>query len=189
MKELFKKILEKLKSSSKIVFMGIGEEKLSDDAVGIYVISKLLDHSNDKFLFINAGIDPMSRIEDIEKFQPSHLVLLDTCTLNKPPGTIAIIERENIQEYVPISSHTIPVHVVIDFLIEKLPRLNVFMIGFVPKSLEGFNHLNVYKEDEISFEERGENIDLPFFEIRLTETVKIAAKKLIKILKEITKTL
>jgi hydrogenase maturation protease HycI len=185
MKELFRKLLDKLKFSSKIVFMGIGEEKLTDDAVGIYVISKLLEYSDERFLFINAGIDPMNRIDDIERFQPSHLVLLDTCTLHKPPGTVAIIERDNIKEYVPISSHTIPVHVVIDFLIEKLPKLEVFMIGFVPESLKGFNQLNLYKEDEISLEERGENIDLPFFEINLTETVRNAAELVIDILKEI----
>jgi hydrogenase maturation protease len=185
MQELLNKILDKLKDASKIAFMGIGEEKLADDAVGIYIISELLKYSNDKFLFINGGIDPMSRIDDIIEFQSSHLVILDTCTLDKPPGTIAILERENIQEYVPISSHTIPIHVVIDLLAEKLPDINVFMIGFVPESLEGFTKLNLYKENEFSFEERSEDEDLPFFDFNLTDTIQKAADNVIKILKEI----
>lgn len=185
MKELLNKILDKLKNASKIAFMGIGEEKLADDAVGIYIISELLKYSNDKFLFINAGIDPMSRIDEIIDFQSSHLVLLDTCTLDKPPGTIAIIERENIHEYVPISSHTIPIHIVIDLLAEKLPDINVFMIGFVPESLEGFTQLKLYKENEFSFEERSENEDLPFFDFNLTNTIQKAAENVIKILKDI----
>lgn len=185
MKELLNKILDKLKDSSKIAFMGIGEEKLADDAVGIYIISELLKYSNDKFLFINAGIDPMSRIDEIIDFQSSHLVLLDTCTLDKPPGTIAIIERENIHEYVPISSHTIPIHIVIDLLSKKLPDINVFMIGFVPESLEGFTQLKLYKENEFSFEERSENEDLPFFDFNLTNTIQKAAENVIKILKDI----
>jgi len=185
MKELQNKILDKLNDASKIAFMGIGEEKLADDAVGIYIISELLKYSNDKFLFINGGIDPMSRIDDIIEFQSSHLVLLDTCTLDKPPGTVAIIERENIQEYVPISSHTIPIHVVIDLLAEKLPNINVFMIGFVPESLVGFTQLNLYKENEFTFEERSEDEDLPFFDFNLTDTIQKAAENVIKILKEI----
>lgn len=185
MKELLNKILDKLKNASKIAFMGIGEEKLADDAVGIYIISELLKYSNDKFLFINAGIDPMSRIDEIIDFQSSHLVLLDTCTLDKPPGTIAIIERENIHEYVPISSHTIPIHIVIDLLAEKLPDINVFMIGFVPESLEGFTQLKLYKENEFSFEERSEDEDLPFFDFNLTNTIQKAAENVIKILKDI----
>ena len=141
--EILEKLLLKLSNASKITFMGIGEEKLSDDGVGPYIISELLDFSNEKTLFINAGIDPMIRIDQILEFHPSHLVLLDTCTLNKPPGTLAIIERENIKEYISISSHTIPIHVVVDLIIEKLPKLNVFMIGIVPESLKGFTELRL----------------------------------------------
>ena len=189
MKELLNKILDKLKDASKIAFMGIGEEKLADDAVGIYIISELLKYSNDKFLFINAGIDPMGRIDDIIEFQSSHLVLLDTCTLDKPPGTIAIIERENIHEYVPISSHTIPIHIVIDLLSEKLPGINVFMIGFVPESLEGFKELMLFKKRTLSLENIDKNIELPFFNIQLTETIHQAADNVIIIIKEVMKLL
>ncbi len=185
MKELIEILLDKLNRANKIVFMGIGEEKLRDDAVGVYIISELLDYSNERFLFINAGIDPMNRIDEIVEFQASHLVLLDTCTLNKPPGTVSIIERENIKEYVPISSHTLPVNVVIDLLLEKLSNLQVFMIGFVPESLDGFTELSLYKEEEFTIEERSENKDLPFFEFNLTDTLKKTADKIIEIIKQL----
>ncbi|MEE9377250.1 MAG: hydrogenase maturation protease [Candidatus Lokiarchaeia archaeon] len=183
--EILEKLLLILNDALKIVFVGIGEEKLADDGVGHYLISELLHFSNEKFLFINAGIDPMSRMDEIVDFKATHLVLLDTCTLNKPPGTVAIIERENIQEYVPISSHTIPIHVVIDLLLEKIPHLKVFMIGIVPKSLVGFTELNLYKEDEYSLEERSENEDLPFFEFNLTPIIQKVADQIIDIIKEI----
>ena len=181
--------LNRLIGVKNLVFMGIGEEKLSDDGLGPYIISELLEYSNEKVLFINAGTDPMSRIDDVVDFKPSNLILIDTCTLNKPPGTVAILERENIKEYVPISTHTIPVHIVIDLIVKKLPELNVFMIGFVPESLEGFKELKLYKQDSLSLEERSENIDLPFFEINLTTTLKIEADKLILIIKKLLKTI
>jgi len=185
MKEMYERLFSKLENAKKVVFMGIGEEKLSDDGVGPYIISELLTYSNEKFLFINAGVTPMSRIDEIIDFQATHLVLLDTCTLNKPSGTVAIIERENIKESVPISTHTIPVQVVVDLLLEKLPDLNVFMIGFVPESLEGFTELVFYKEDEFSLDERNENQDLPFFEFHLSETIQKVANQMIAIIKEI----
>jgi len=185
MRKMFKRLFSKLVGAKKVVFMGIGEEKLSDDGVGPYIISELLSYSNEKFLFINAGVTPMSRIDEIIEFQASHLVLLDTCTLNKPPGTIAIIERDNIKEYVPISTHTIPLHIVIDLLIDKIPDLNVFMIGLVPESLEGFTELTFYKEDEFSLDDRNENQDLPFFELHLSQTIQKAANQIILIIKEI----
>ena len=185
MEELFQKILIKLKDASKIVFMGIGEEKLSDDGVGPYIISQLLDFSSDKYLFINAGIDPMARLDEIISFKPSHLILIDTCTLNQEPGTICILERENMYDHIPISSHTIPVHIVIDLLITKLPNLEVFMIGFVPESLEGFTELRQFKNEELTLEELNTNIDLPFFEIHLTETVRQSANMVIEIIRKL----
>lgn len=185
MNEMFKRLISKLKDAQKIVFMGIGEEKLSDDGVGPYIISELLTYSDEKFLFINAGVTPMTRIDEIIEFHATDLILLDTCTINKPPGTVALIEPENIKEVVPISTHTIPLHVIVDIIIGKLPDLNVFMIGFVPESLEGFTELTFYKEDEISLDERNENPDLPFFDFHLSETIQKMADQMIEIIKEI----
>jgi len=185
MEDLYESLLNRLKGVKSLVFMGIGEEKLSDDGLGPYIISELLEFSNENILFINAGTDPMARIDEVVNFKPSCMILIDTCTLNKPPGTVAILERENIKEYVPISTHTIPVHIVIDLIVEKLPELNVFMIGFVPESLEGFNELKLYKEDTLTLEERSENVDLPFFELNLTKTLKTEADKLIEIIKKL----
>ena len=186
MDDIYHLLLDRLSGVKRIVFMGIGEEKLTDDGVGPYIISELLPWSdNERFLFLNAGTDPMARVDDVVNFNPEFLILIDTCTLNKPPGTISILERESIKEYVPISTHTIPVHIVIDLIVEKLPGLNVFMIGFVPESLEGFKDLKLYKEETISLEERSNNIELPFFEINLTKTVKDEADKLIKIIKKL----
>ena len=185
MEDLYESLLNRLKGVKSLVFMGIGEEKLSDDGLGPYIISELLEFSNENILFINAGTDPMARIDEVVNFKPSCMILIDTCTLNKPPGTVAILERENIKEYVPISTHTIPVHIVIDLIVEKLPELNVFMIGFVPESLEGFNELKLYKEDTLSLEERSENVDLPFFELNLTKTLKTEADNLIEIIRKL----
>jgi hydrogenase maturation protease len=186
MDDIYRLLLDRLSGVNRIVFMGIGEEKLTDDGVGPYIISELLPWSdNKKFLFLNAGTDPMARVDDVVKFNPEYLILFDTCTMNKPPGTISILERESIKEYVPISTHTIPVHIVIDLIVEKLPSLNVFMIGIVPESLEGFKDLKLYKEGTLSLEERSNNIDLPFFEINLTKTVREEAGKLIEVIKKL----
>ncbi|MFX0177842.1 MAG: hydrogenase maturation protease [Candidatus Hodarchaeota archaeon] len=191
MMDLYNNLLRRLKKVNKIVFMGIGEEKLTDDGVGPYIISELLISFNmknplkEKFLFINAGTDPMVRVEDIVRFKPSHLILLDTCTLNKPPGTIALIERENISEYVSISSHTIPIHIVIDLLLAKVPNIQVIMIGFVPESLEGFKDLKLYQGDKINFEDLGKEIELPFFEINLTEKIQQSALQVIDLIKKL----
>ncbi len=189
MDDLYQKVYDKLKDSSKTVFMGIGEEKLTDDAIGPYIIGELLDYSDPKHLFVNAGTDPMARIDDIINFEASHLVIFDTCSLNKEPGTIAIIERENIAEYVPISSHTIPIHIVIDLIIQKLPNIEIFMIGFVPESLDGFKELTIHEKRRDALLEMEDNIEIPFFQINLSETIKKAADHVISIIKKLIKNL
>ncbi|TXT54731.1 MAG: Hydrogenase 3 maturation protease [Promethearchaeota archaeon] len=189
MENILNKLLERLNDAEKIVFMGIGENKMTDDGIGPYIATNLLEYSNDKFLFMNANIDPMARIDQIEKFNPSHIIVLDTCTLNKPPGTVAILERENIKDHVPISSHTIPIHVVLDLLKNKIDNLDVFMIGVVPKSLEGFSELKRYKEGELTLEEINENEDLPLFDFQLTETIQKVADNLIQIIEKIVRKL
>ena len=59
------------------------------------------------------------------------------------------------------------------------------MIGAVPESLEGFSELRLYKENEITLEERNKNIDLPFFEFSLTTTIQKVANQIIGIVKDI----
>lgn len=189
MKELLEKLLDRLKGAGKVVFMGIGEEKLTDDGFGPYVISELLSLNNEKFRFINAAVDPMTRMDEIIDFNPSHLVLLDTCTLNATPGTVAILERENIKDYVPISSHSIPCFIIVDLIIEKMPELQAFMIGVVPESLEGFTELFLYQKNNILMNELNESEDLPFFNIQLTDTIKKVADDIIQLIKEITQKL
>lgn len=189
MNDLDEKLRSRLKTHTGIVFLGIGEEKLSDDGVGPFIISELLAFSNDTFLFINAGTDPMARMEEVINFNPSHLILIDTCTLNQNPGTVSILEREDIKELVPISSHTVPIHIIIDLIREKIPHLDVFMIGIVPKNLEGFTELRQYKQGELSLDDLNENIDLPFFEIILTPEIQEVAYQIIELIKKLIKKL
>lgn len=189
MKEFKDKVMESLAGAKNVVFVGIGEEKMTDDGVGPYIISELLDFSNERFKFINAGTDMMNRIDEIIEFNPTHIVLIDTCTVNSPPGTCSILRRDNIVDFVPISSHTIPVQIVIDLIAEKLQGVDIFMIGIVPESLDGFTELRLYKQDELSLDERSDNIDLPFFDIQLTDTIKKVADQLIIMIKDIINTL
>ena len=185
MKEFLDKLLTETRDATKVAIIGIGEEKLTDDGVGPYIIYKLLQFNNDKFLIMNCGIDMMARMDEIITFAPSHMILIDTCTYNGPPGTVAILKRKDISDLVPISSHTIPVQIVIDLLHEKIPNLHSFMIGIVPESLAGFDELLLFERGKYTFDELNDNPDLPFFDIKLTDTIKVVADSLIGALKQL----
>ena len=124
-------------------------------------------------------------MDEIINFKPSHMILIDTCTYNGPPGTVVILKRKDISELVPISSHTIPVQIVIDLLQEKITNLQTIMIGIVPESLAGFNELQLFERGKYTFDELNDNPNLPFFEIKLTDIIKNVADHLINIIKEL----
>jgi hydrogenase maturation protease len=185
MKDLLDKLLQRLENAQRVVILGTGEVKMTDDGVGPYITTELLDKSNEKVLVINAGIDPMARMDEIIEFKPSHLIVIDTCTLDREPGTVAILERKNMMDLVPISTHTVPIHVIIDLIVEELPDLDVFMLGIVPESVEGIYDLKQYKEEDLSVEEINANKDLPFFSIELTDTIQETAEALITVIKKL----
>ena len=187
--ELEKKIIKKLAGAEKIVFLGIGEDKLRDDGVGPYIITQLIENNSDNVKFINGRTTPEERISEIQEFSPSHIVLIDTCTLNKPAGTVAILEKEDMYKYVPISSHTIPIPIFINILEEKLKSVIVFMIGIVPKSIDLSDPLVPYKENEIALDDYDEDPNLPYFEFKLTEEVQNAADSVVNMIKMILENL
>ncbi|MBN1802984.1 MAG: hydrogenase maturation protease [Candidatus Lokiarchaeota archaeon] len=189
MNDFLEQLKLETKGATKVAFVGIGEEKMTDDAVGLYIITQLLNNKSNKFFFMNAGVDLMARVDEIIDFNPSHLILIDTCTYNSPPGTVVILKRSNMHEYIPISSHTIPVHIVLDLIVEKLPTIKTFMIGIVPESLDGFVELELFKKGEISIDELNENEDLPFWDIQLTPTIENVANNLIEIIKQLMESL
>jgi len=182
MEEFLIKLASETMDATKIAIIGIGEEKLTDDGIGPYIITKLLKYNNEKLLIMNCGIDMMARMDEIITFDPSHMILIDTCTYNGPPGTVVILKRKDISDLVPISSHTIPIHIVIDLIHEKIPNLQTLMIGIVPESLAGFDELHIFERGKYSIDELNNNIDLPFFDIKLTKTIQAVADNLISIL-------
>ncbi|MCX7006476.1 MAG: hydrogenase maturation protease [Kiritimatiellaeota bacterium] len=51
----------------------------------------------------------------IKKFAPTHLVIVDAADLGRPPGTIAVLEPEQIAG-VSFSTHQMPLSVLLDYL-------------------------------------------------------------------------
>ena len=56
---------------------------------------------------------------------------------------------------------------------------------FLLNAFEGFTEFILYKENEITIEVRSNNIDLPFNNIQLTETIQKVADEIIVFIKEL----
>jgi hydrogenase 3 maturation protease len=102
--------------SQKVVIAGIGNPIRSDDYVGLKIVEQLRDKLPTSVLLIDAETVPESYISDIEKFCPSHVLLIDAALFGLNPGQASLFDSETIENYSAISTHLLPLRVFCDFV-------------------------------------------------------------------------
>jgi hydrogenase 3 maturation protease len=72
-------------------------------------------HNSQFFRIFRGHTAPENCTGAIKKFAPTHLVVVDAAELGQPPGTIAVLEPEQIAG-VSFSTHQLPLSVLLDYL-------------------------------------------------------------------------
>lgn len=120
----------KLVEARRLAVVGIGDELLSYDRLGILAAKAIENiHIPGVRVFI-AGTVPESVTGSIRKFRPDHVLFLDAAEMGGPPGTIRIVEPEEIHATL-FSTHALPLSVVMEFL-AKDAHTQVTLIGIQP---------------------------------------------------------
>ncbi|MGB9720827.1 MAG: hydrogenase 3 maturation endopeptidase HyCI [bacterium] len=138
MPEQWKSILEKeINHARKICILAVGNIKRGDDAAGpqifIMISSRLKRHKLRDLLLINAGETPENFSGNIRKFQPTLTIIIDTCISGKKPGTIYLVNPEQIQ-FNDISTHRLPLSMFTRFLEQTIPT-RVIILGIEPEKM------------------------------------------------------
>lgn len=116
-----------------MVVLGVGSELRGDDAIGLKVVEKLQEVNNPRLVALAGGTVPENLTGEIKRLKPSHLIIVDAADLKEAPGTIKLINPEEIGGY-SFSTHALPLKVLIDFIREDWP-CKVTIIVVQPKSL------------------------------------------------------
>ena len=151
--------LEKiLKYNERILFLGIGENRMGDDGFGPYVSHQLLQQIQDQLLsykvkIINGSTNYVDRKLEIIKFNPDLLLILDTCQPNDDtttitPGKLLIGKEEELVNWLPLSSHVLPIPVFIREL-KNFVTINSIqdLIGVIPVSTEHTEEVLQFKPE------------------------------------------
>jgi hydrogenase 3 maturation protease len=77
-----------------------------------------------------AGTVPESITGPLRRYQPGHVLFLDAADIGARPGTLAVIEPEQVQASL-ISTHVLPLSVVMDY-IEQEVSTGVTLLGIQP---------------------------------------------------------
>jgi hydrogenase 3 maturation protease len=116
--------------SSKIVFIGLGNELRGDDGAGIYFLRRLKTSGIFRqSLFIEAGISPENHITPVLKFNPDLIVFIDAVKGNTP-GEMRFIDSADIED-AGFSTHSYSIKLLEDFFSYKR-KINFCYIGIVP---------------------------------------------------------
>ncbi len=130
MEELEKKIQNLLKG--RIVYMGIGNILRGDDGIGPHLVEVLRKRGAS---VVDAGTVPESYIGPVTRLEPETIVLVDAVHLGSEPGSVELLERDEILKHNCFSTHNLSPVLVMERL-ENETGASVFMLAIQPATLE-----------------------------------------------------
>jgi len=131
---LKEKLREVLKGNFLIVCLG--NELRGDDGVGEY-IAKLLVKGSLSERVLDLGMSPEALIGSSRGIEYDKLIFIDAVSTNLPPGAIIFGEIEELEKRpILVTTHTIPLSLIIKYLRLTIPSLRAYLIGIQVKSVE-----------------------------------------------------
>ncbi len=176
----------------KVVVFGIGDVKMRDDGVGPYVTSTLHEMlpNSQEVKLVNGGTVPEMYREEIVAFHPAHLVIVDVASMKAEPGTVRIVEQQQMKRLLPTSSHSLPMTLVVDWIKTELPDTDVFLLAIQPESIDLVDEdLELAGEGGDFFDAVEEDPLKPFFRYNFTPKVEAAVKRVVQDLAKFLRTL
>jgi hydrogenase 3 maturation protease len=137
--------------TKKVVVAGIGNPFRRDDNVGVVIAKNLKNTVSDQVYLIEAETIPESYMQQIVKFKPSHILLVDAGIINKPAGTSTLADPTQLMRKSSISTHTLPLRIFCDYLNQTTkakialliiqPKDTSFGEGLTPELKQAAKHL------------------------------------------------
>ncbi|HIP17227.1 MAG TPA: hydrogenase maturation peptidase HycI [Methanothermococcus okinawensis] len=149
---------EYLKDCKKLVILGIGNTMKGDDGVGIVIVENLLKHhhlkedncqqdidsdqigrreinkiSND-IIILNCGVVPENFTDVLRKEKPDKIIIIDAAIMGEEPGTIKIIDPEDISK-VGFSTHSLPLSLIVKYIKYHI-NTEIIIVGIEPENLD-----------------------------------------------------
>ncbi|MHA1731667.1 MAG: hydrogenase maturation protease [Promethearchaeota archaeon] len=203
-----------LAGGRRVIVIGVGEPKMRDDGVGPFVIVRLYElvlfggepapdrmafikraggggyREFERLLLLNPNTTPENWLGEMVEFRPDVVLIVDSAQLGAPPGTVELVPAEKIVNVVGISTHTLPIPILVDRLKSEVPGVDVYLVGVEPEVIDGNRQVNYYvdgkRPDFLDFLDTVEaNEDLPFFDFDLTDTIGSVGASLARVLYEV----
>jgi len=131
MPDLFE-YLGSLNSTSLIV--GVGNVLRGDDGFGPELVKNLTGRT--KATLLDGGETPEDLLDQIVRMAPARLVIADAVALGGMPGDAALLESDQLGKRIAVSTHNLSLLMFIKYLKEKLPEVDIKILGVQPRSID-----------------------------------------------------
>jgi hydrogenase 3 maturation protease len=133
--DIIKQLQEWFTDSRKVVVAGLGNPIRSDDYVGIEIVKNLKGKLPTNVCLLECETVPESYIYDIEKFNPTHILLIDAAMLGLNAGDARLVKTEELTPAAAVSSHVLPLRIFCDYL-KASTEAKIGLLLVEPKSME-----------------------------------------------------
>ncbi len=175
-------LLKVVANHPRVVILGIGENRMGDDGAGPWVSFMLYKQFQiPSVKIINAGITPEHRLPEIIVFHPDILLFVDAIVIDHPPGSVHLLNDAVMRNYLPISSHTLPLPVFLDRCKASINGLHAYLLGIVPFTLEFLDRYVLFHEDQYDLDEKEADPNIPFYAFNLSPQMMHVCENLVKI--------
>lgn len=127
-------LIEYLRSLDRAsLIVGVGNVMRGDDGFGPELVASLAGRTEVGLL--DGGETPEDMLDRIVQKFPSRLVIADAVALGGMPGEAALLEPGQLGKRIAVSTHNLSLLMFIKCLKEKLPGMDVKILGVQPKSI------------------------------------------------------
>jgi hydrogenase 3 maturation protease len=127
-------ISRQISPQGKTVIVCIGNDLRADDGVGPYIASFLKIKSKD-IKIINAFSVIENYIDEIIKFSPNKLIIIDAAFFDGEVGEIRILDENKLSNYKIVSTHSFPLDSILKIIREDLPKLEITILAIQPQDI------------------------------------------------------
>lgn len=120
-----------------VIILGIGNRLRGDDGIGSIIAQELKKYECENFIVYDCETTPENYVEKVISRNPQWVIFIDACNFNAPAGTFKIFEETEIAQITSrlISTHTLPITVLVALIKRSLPNTRISLIGVQPKRL------------------------------------------------------
>jgi len=128
-------LIEYLRSLDKTsLIVGVGNMMRGDDGFGPELIKNLSGKT--KVNLMDGGETPEDLLDRIVHLAPTRLVIADAVALGGMPGDAVLLESDQLGKRIAVSTHNLSLLMFIKYLKEKLPEMDIKILGVQPGNID-----------------------------------------------------